>query len=235
MASAEGATGGEVSRLLREGQRASALNHPNIASIYEVFEDHGEVMLVMEYVEGMTLRDRLDAPISKEEFIGIAVECANALAAAHGKGILHSDIKPENIMLTPGGHVKLLDFGVARRVAGQDDTTRGESLQNSSLMAPVGGTPAYMAPEVLLGSLPDLRADVYSLGLVYYEMLAGKDPFRGDSPLSVMARIVQETASPLRKQNTNVSQPLADVIGKAMQRNCPGGPVIPVWNRLPPT
>jgi serine/threonine protein kinase/Flp pilus assembly protein TadD len=218
MSSAQGATGGEVSRLLREGQRASALNHPNIASIYDVFEDHGEVMLVMEYVEGVTLRDRLAAPISKEEFIGIAVECANALAAAHEKGILHSDIKPENIMLTPNGHVKLLDFGVARRVAGQNDTTRGDSMQNSSLMAPVGGTPAYMAPEVLLGSLPDLRADVFSLGLVYYEMLAGRHPFRGDSSVPVMARIVQETASPLRKQNTNIGRPLADVIGKAMQR-----------------
>ncbi|MFL6312866.1 MAG: protein kinase domain-containing protein [Terriglobales bacterium] len=218
LSSTQGASEGEVSRLLREGQRASALNHPNIASIYDVFEHQDEVMLVMEYVEGVTLRDRLATSMSKEEFIGIAVECAGALAAAHEKGILHSDIKPENIMLTPGGHVKLLDFGVARRVAGENDTTRGESLQNSSLMAPVGGTPAYMAPEVLLGSLPDLRADVFSLGLVYYEMLAGKHPFRGDSSVPVMARIVQETASPLRKQNTNVGQPLADVIGKAMQR-----------------
>lgn len=212
-----GTTESDVSRLVREGQRASALNHPNIASVYDVMEDHGEVLLIMEYVEGVTLRDKLAGPMSPEDFLPIAVECAEALAAAHEKGILHSDIKPENIMLTPSGHVKLLDFGVARRVPGADDATRGGSLQDASVMAPVGGTPAYMAPEVLLGSLPDLRADVFSLGLVFYEMLSGKHPFRGESSAPVTARIVQEDAAPLPKRNKNVTQ-LADVIGKAMQR-----------------
>ena len=218
VAGSNDASEGELSRLLREGQRASALNHPNIAGIYDVFEDHGEVLLVMEYVEGVTLRQKLAGPMTREEFLPIAVECAAALAAAHQKGILHSDIKPENIMLTAGGHVKLLDFGVARRVPGAEDLTRGVSLQDSSVMVPVGGTPAYMAPEVLLGSLPDLRADVFSLGLVYYEMLAGKHPFRDDSSVPVTARIVQENAVSLSKRNKEVSRPLAQVIEKAMQR-----------------
>ncbi|MGZ4840290.1 MAG: protein kinase domain-containing protein [Candidatus Angelobacter sp.] len=208
----------DVSRLVREGQRASALNHPNIASIYDVLEDRGEVLLVMEFVEGTTLREKLAGPMSPEDFLPIAIECAEALAAAHEKNILHSDIKPENIMLTSGGHVKLLDFGVARRVPGANDTTDSGSMAFST-MGPVGGTLAYMAPEVLLGGLPDLRADVFSLGLVCYEMLAGKHPFRGDSELPVGARIIQETAAALGKLNQKVPPPLADVIAKAMQRD----------------
>jgi tetratricopeptide (TPR) repeat protein len=207
----------DVSRLVREGQRASALNHPNIASIYDVLENGSEVLLVMEYVEGTTLREKLAGPMSPEEFLPIAIECAEALAAAHEKNILHSDIKPENIMLTSGGHIKLLDFGVARRIPGADDTTDSGS-QAFSTMGVVGGTLAYMAPEVLLGGLPDLRADVFALGLVCYEMLAGKHPFRGDSELPVGARIIQETAAPLGKLNQKVPSPLADVIAKAMQR-----------------
>lgn len=209
----------DVTRLVREGQRASALNHPNIAGIYDVLEDQGEVLLVMEYVEGVTLREKLAGPMSPEEFLPIAIECAEALAAAHEKNILHSDIKPENIMLTSSGHVKLLDFGVARRIPGADDTTQTAGSRTLSMVDPVGGTLAYMAPEVLLGGLPDLRADVFSLGVVCYEMLAGKHPFRGDSDLPVGARIIQETAAPLAKLNPQVAQPLADVIAKAMQRD----------------
>jgi eukaryotic-like serine/threonine-protein kinase len=210
----------EVSRLLREGQRASALNHPNIASIYDVLEEHGEVLLVMEYVQGQTLRERLTGPMKPQEFLPIALECAAALGAAHEKGILHSDIKPENIMLTPEGHVKLLDFGVARRVTTADDTTRSMSLQNLTMQAPVGGTPAYMAPEVLLGGVPDLRADVFGLGMVFYEMLAGKHPFRGDASTTPVAfRIVQENAAPLAALDGKAGQPLKDVVSKCMQRD----------------
>lgn len=210
----------EVSRLLREGQRASALNHPNIASIYDVLEENGEVLLVMEYVQGQTLRDRLNGSMKPQEFLPIALECAAALTAAHEKGILHSDIKPENIMLTPDGHVKLLDFGVARRVATADDTTRGMSLHSLTVQAPVGGTPAYMAPEVLLGGVPDLRADVFGLGMVFYEMLAGKHPFRGDASTTPVAfRIVQENAAPLAALDGKAGQPLKDVVAKCMQRD----------------
>ena len=210
----------EVSRLLREGQRASALNHPNIASIYDVLEENGEVLLVMEYVQGQTLRERLSGPMKPQEFLPIALECAAALTAAHEKGILHSDIKPENIMLTPDGHVKLLDFGVARRVATANDTTRSMSLQNLSIQAPVGGTPAYMAPEVLLGGTPDLRADVFGLGMVLYEMLAGKHPFRGDASTTPVAfRIVQENAAPLPALEGRAAQPLKEVVARCMQRD----------------
>ena len=109
----------EAARLLREGQRLSALNHPNIASVYDVLEQDDQIFLVMEYVEGQTLRLRLNQPINLNQFFDIALQCADALTAAHERGILHSDVKPENVMITESGQVKLLDFGVARRLAGE--------------------------------------------------------------------------------------------------------------------
>src|SRR5260370_4175186 len=140
-------TDADRKRLLKEAQRASAMNHPNIGAIYEVVEHAGELWVVMEYSEGETLRRRLKQPISIEEFFAIAAQCCEGLQAAHEKGIIHGDIKPENIMLTPSGRVKILDFGVARRAwrAVPDGATR--SIET---MTVGGGTPAYTAPQVLL-------------------------------------------------------------------------------------
>jgi len=207
----------EAARLLREGQRLSALNHPNIASVYDVLEQDGEIFLVMEFVEGQTLRQRLDQPISINQFFDIAIQCADALTAAHERGILHSDIKPENVMLAESGQVKLLDFGVARRVAvvGAND---GTGTQTLSTFATVGGTPTYMAPEVLLGSLPDFRADVFSLGVVLYEMLGGRHPFLGSTATAIAMQIVQQEATPLDKLSRSVPPPLALIVAKALQK-----------------
>jgi serine/threonine protein kinase/tetratricopeptide (TPR) repeat protein len=207
----------EAARLLREGQRLSALNHPNIASVYDVLEQDGEIFLVMEYVEGQTLRQRMDQPININQFFDIAIQCADALTAAHERGILHSDIKPENVMLTDSGQVKLLDFGVARRLvaAGASD---GAGTQTLSTLATVGGTPTYMAPEVLLGSLPDFRADVFSLGVVLYEMLGGRHPFLGSTATAIAMQIVQQEATPLDKLSRSVPPPLALIVAKALQK-----------------
>src|SRR6202034_3592107 len=123
----------EAARLLREGQRLSALNHPNIASVYDVLEQDGEIFLVMEYVEGQTLRQRMDQPININQFFDIAIQCADALTAAHERGILHSDIKPENVMLAESGQVKLLDFGLARHLTAASrvpDTAATHSLSS---------------------------------------------------------------------------------------------------------
>ncbi len=213
------ATHDDIARLLREGQRASSLNHPNIAAIYDVIEDHGEVLLVMEYVEGTTLRDRLAEPGTVEEFLAIAIQCGDALSAAHEKKILHSDVKPENIMLTPSGQVKLLDFGVARRLGSQGDTTAG-SLLSLGALAPVGGTPAYMPPEVLLGGLPDARSDIFGLGLVMYEMFSGTHPFRRPTETApVLLRILQEEAVAVNKLNSAVPENLARVVAKSMAKD----------------
>jgi serine/threonine protein kinase/Tfp pilus assembly protein PilF len=206
----------EAARLLREGQRLSALNHPNIASVYDVLEQDDEIFLVMEYVEGQTLRQRLNLPIHLNQFFDIAIQCADALTAAHERGILHSDVKPENVMITESGQVKLLDFGVARRLAG--GATNSAATQTISAAAPVGGTPSYMAPEVLMGSMPDFRADIFSLGVVLYEMLGGRHPFMGATSTVTAVQILQQEATPLDKLGRSVPAPLAQVVAKTLQK-----------------
>jgi serine/threonine-protein kinase len=156
-------------RFLKEAQRASALNHPNIAAVYDVMLEKGELLLVMEYVEGTTLRRRMQSPIGTEEFLAIANQCAEGLGAAHDQRIVHKDIKPENIMLTASQLVKILDFGVAMRFIGSDPSEATQSL--ITMTASLSGTPGYMAPEVLQQKPFDGRADLFSLGLVFYELI----------------------------------------------------------------
>ena len=205
-------TDADRKRLLKEAQRASALNHPNIGAIYDVVEHAGELWLVMEYVEGSTLRHRLHHPISTDEFFAIAAQCCDGLQAAHEKGIIHGDIKPENIMLAPGNRVKILDFGVARRAWSSNPTEATKSLET---MTATGGTPAYMAPEVLLQQPDDGRSDIFSLGLVFYEMLGGEQPFQTASLATTIARIVHTEPPKLK----NVPAPLALVISRTLAKS----------------
>ncbi len=174
-------------RLLREAERASQLNDEHIARIHDVAEHDGRTFLIMEYVEGLTLRAKLCEPLATEEFFSIAEQGLEGLAVAHRRGILHCDLKPENVMVTPTGVVKILDFGVARSLP--TDETR-ENLEPST--PSLGGTLAYMAPEVLLGSAPDQRADIFSMGVVLYEALTGQHPFRGNRAKATAGRILQE-------------------------------------------
>jgi len=201
-------------RFLKEAQRASALNHPNIAAIYDVMEDKGQVLLVMEYIEGVTLRQRMKEPISIEEFLDIAIQCAEGLGAAHEQRIVHGDIKPENIMFTPAKRVKILDFGVAKRFAHLDANDATESLTAS-----LSGTPAYMAPEVLQQKPYDGRADLFSLGLVFYEMLGGSQPFQSDSFAGTLARVLHADVPPLNEVNRKVPAPLARMVSKMLIRD----------------
>jgi len=203
---------GDRKRFLKEAQRASALNHPNIGSMFDVIEHNGELWLVMEYIEGETLRHRLRRPISHDEFFTIASQCCEGLEAAHEKGIVHSDIKPENIMITAGNRVKILDFGVARRAWGSNPEDVTRSMET---MATSGGTPAYMAPEVLLQRPDDGRSDIFSIGVVFYEMLGGEQPFHTNSIATTVARIVHVEPPPLK----DVPAPLARVIYRAMAKN----------------
>jgi eukaryotic-like serine/threonine-protein kinase len=199
-------------RLLKEAQRSSALNHPNVGSVYDVVEHAGELWVVMEYIEGETLRHRLQQPISADEFFAIATQCCEGLHAAHEKGIIHGDIKPENIMLTSGNRVKILDFGVARLAWSSNPNDATKSMET---MTASGGTAAYMAPEVLLQQPDDGRSDIFSLGLVLYEMLGGEQPFQTASLATTIARIVHVEPPPLK----NVPAPLARVISRAMAKN----------------
>jgi len=168
-------------RLLREARAAARLNHPNIAAVYDVLEVEGCGHIVMEYVEGETLAARIErAPLPLEEVQSIALQLADALCEAHARGVVHRDLKPANILLTPGGRVKVLDFGLAKTFVlldpgGTDSTAAIETLVSQASLI---GTPAYMAPEQVLQQDVDQRTDVYGFGIVLYEMLARRRPFQ---------------------------------------------------------
>jgi tetratricopeptide (TPR) repeat protein/TolB-like protein len=203
-------------RFLREAECASRLNEPHIAGIYDVFEEGGETFLIMEYVEGQTLRERMAQPLSISEFLSIAQQCAAAVAAAHRGRVIHRDLKPENIMLTSGDQVKILDFGVAKVLLQQDETaTTNPSGVQSEFFA---GTPTYMAPEVLLGKEADGRADIFSLGIIFYEALTGRHPFRSESFLATSQKILGEAARPLREYNPRVPEELERIVGKMLAK-----------------
>ena len=203
-------------RLLHEAELASGLNSPNIAAIYDTFEEDGEIFLVMEFVEGETLRRRLARPLPLDEFFGIAAQCATAVDAAQKKGIVHGDIKPENIMLTHTGQVKVLDFGVAKRLPNPETDATLETVVSSGWLR---GTPAYMAPEVLDLKEPDSRADIFGLGVVFYESLAGQNPFQGGSFITVANRIVQEEPPPLAEVNPKLPAELGRIVGKMLAKD----------------
>ncbi len=204
-------------RFLHEAEYASRLNDPHIAGIYDAFEEGGDSFLVMEYVEGQNLRKRLAQPLGVEEFLAIAVQCAAALAAAHEHRIVHGDIKPENIMLTPSGQVKILDFGVAKVARRQDETITRDQLSTESRA--LSGTPAYMAPEALLEKNPDGRADIFSLGVIFYEALTGRHPFLSTNFLATCERILDEEPPPLRQYGPRIPAELEHVVGKMLAKD----------------
>jgi eukaryotic-like serine/threonine-protein kinase len=216
----EGVTPTDRALFLREGQKASALNQGNIAAIYDVLEDRGDVLLVMEFVEGSTLRDVVGPPMPLERFFPIAAQCVDALIAAHDRGILHGDVKPENIMLGLQDQVKLLDFGVARRLPGADPFSATVTMNTNSAPGAMAGTPAYMAPEALKGDTPDARADIFALGLVFYEMLAGRHPFQGRNITVTTAQILNEREAPeIDKARPKLPRNLAAVIARMLAKD----------------
>lgn len=201
-------------RLWKEAMLVSRLNDPNIAGIYDAFEEAGELFLVMEFIEGQTLRERLRGPMYVPEFLAVATQCAAGLAAAHRAGIQHRDIKPENILLTPNGHVKILDFGISRRLPGTDDASTREEKSTASITGSLG----YMAPEILEQQPADGRADIFSLGAVFYEALAGKNPFRGATFLETCHRLVHEDPARLSELNPETPGELDRIIGKMLAK-----------------
>ena len=183
--------------ILKEAERASALSSPHIAAVYDVLEENGEVFLVMEYVEGTSLRQRLRmvGQFPTSQFLDLAMQCAEALVVAYRKGIVHRDIKPENILITPAGQAKILDFGLAKHVPTPDEadvTISGDSLDWS-----LAGTPGYMAPEVLLGGEADHRSDIFALGVVFYEMLTGRHPFGAEHRTAAALQVTPVSAGKL--------------------------------------
>src|SRR3984957_12120480 len=180
-------------RFVQEAKLASALTHPNVAYIYDIGEDGGHRFLAMEYVEGEPLSVRLGrGPLGFSELLSVGMQVADALDDAHSKGIVHRDIKPSNLMLTPRGHVKVLDFGLAKLEAPKNrNVMQHDETQGMTSAGVVMGTVAYMSPEQALGRDVDHRTDLFSLGVVLYEMASGKLPFTGSSAQETLARILQ--------------------------------------------
>ncbi|MGH9812514.1 MAG: protein kinase domain-containing protein [Candidatus Acidiferrales bacterium] len=208
-------------RFLKEAERASALSYDNIAGVYDVFEEAGEIFIVMEYVEGETLRHRLQRPFTVKEFLPIALQCVAALEAAHAKGIAHRDLKPENIMLTAGGRAKILDFGVAKLLPQARDQAATESLGSVGGEG-FSGTVAYAAPEALMEQELDERADIFSLGVVFYEMLAGQHPFRVAGFTATTDRILHHAPEPLARVNPAVPAELERIIHRMLAKEPAG-------------
>ena len=204
-----------------EARAASALNHPHIAHIYDVGEQDGTCFIAMEYVEGEDLSRRLaSGALGQDEILQIASQVADALEAARGKGIIHRDIKPANIALTPRGEVKILDFGLAKMTApmGPDADTETRT-QSQTVAGTVLGTVRYMSPEQVRGEPADTRSDLFSLGVVLYEMVAGRPPFAGSSSFGTQEAIVNRQPEPLQEFNDTVPPELERIILKCLQKD----------------
>jgi serine/threonine protein kinase/Tfp pilus assembly protein PilF len=200
----------ERDRFLHEARAAATLNHPNIATVHEIDEHDGRLFLAMELIEGGTLRDLLGKePMSVEKVLDIGIQVSEGLSAAHEKGIIHRDIKPENIMVTAKGHAKIMDFGLARIAGATKLTKAGSTL----------GTIGYMSPEQIRGEEVDRRSDIFSLGVVLFEMLAGAKPFRGEHEASISYSILNEDPLPIARYNNKVSPELDRIVLKALNKH----------------
>ena len=209
-------------RFEQEARAASALNHPNIITIYEIREAVGSHVIATEFVEGETLRHRLSrAPLTLSETLNIAMQVADALSAAHKAGIIHRDIKPENIMLRPDGYVKVLDFGLAKLSEQATPAVASEAptIQVRTGSGIVIGTAGYMSPEQARGLGVDHRSDIFSLGAVIYEMLARRKPFEGDTPSDTLAAILKTEPPSLTRIAKGVPAELVRIVNKSLRKD----------------
>ena len=212
-------------RFVQEAKAASALNHPNIITIYEIGEAGNKHFIAAEYIDGETLRSRLcRGPMSLAEALDAGAQIASALQAAHEASIIHRDIKPENVMARPDGLIKLLDFGIAKvaqhPTALSTDSQVATTIKGGTDPGFIIGTAAYMSPEQAKGLVVDSRTDIFSFGVVLYEMLTGRKPFEGETPMDVIAAILNKEQPPLRLFVPDVPNEIERIINKLLRKDC---------------
>src|SRR5438105_1241364 len=211
-----------LNRFEQEAQAAGALNHPNILSIYHIGTHEGAPYIVSELLEGETLRERMvSGALPQRKATDYALQIAQGLAAAHEKGFVHRDIKPDNVFVTHDGRVKILDFGLAKLTSATDGTSQTEVPTRKVNTDPgtVMGTMGYMSPEQLKGHPADHRSDIFSFGAILYEMLSGRRAFRGDSIAETMSAILREDPPDLSETNKTVSTALERVVRHCLEKN----------------
>jgi serine/threonine protein kinase len=216
-----------LKRFQREARAVVGLNHPNILTVYEIGEDHSVHYIASELIEGETLRQRLDrGQMQLSEAVDVAIQVAGALAAAHDAGVVHRDVKPENIMLRRDGYVKVLDFGIAKLAESAFAEATGDGAGSMALvetnLGSLLGTVRYMSPEQACGAPVDERTDIWSLGVVLYEMITGQAPFTGDTPGEVMSSILEKEPPPLRGYVRDAPTELRQIIGKTLHKDREG-------------